>query len=71
VTTLRPDAGMVQVWTDGALAATIDTHADAIAYRQIVFGKSWTTSGSHTIKLVVVGTAGHPVGILDAFEVAN
>jgi hypothetical protein len=71
VTTLRPDAGMVQVWTDGVLVATVDTHADAITYRQVVFSKSWTTSGSHTIKLVVVGTAGHPLGIVDAFEVVN
>jgi hypothetical protein len=69
LTTLRPDAGAVQVWVDGILEATVDTHADATAYRQIVFSKAWASYASHTIKLVVVGTAGHPTGVLDAFEV--
>ncbi|MEO5705377.1 MAG: hypothetical protein ABIZ52_06275 [Candidatus Limnocylindrales bacterium] len=66
VTTMRPDSGAVQVWLDGALAATVDTHADAAAYRQIVFSKAWTTYATHTIKLVVVGSARAEI---DAFEV--
>lgn len=69
VTTLRADAGEVQVWVDGALAATIDTYAAGTSYRQIVFSKAWSTYGSHTIKLVVVGTADRPRAELDAFEV--
>lgn len=69
VTTLRPEAGAVQVWVDGVLAATVDTFADAAAYRQIVFSKAWTSYATHTIKLVVVGTADHPLAELDAFEV--
>ena len=69
VTTLRPDAGAVQVWVDGVLATTVDAYADATAYRQIVFSKAWTTYATHTIKLVVVGTADRPRSELDAFEV--
>jgi hypothetical protein len=69
VTTLRPSAGAVQVWVDGVLAATVDTYAASDTYRQVVFNKSWTSYATHTIKLVVVGTAGRPRVDLDAFEV--
>jgi hypothetical protein len=69
VTTLGPNHGAVQVWVDGVLSATIDTYADADAPRQVVFSKGWSSYASHTIKLVVVGTPGHPLFDLDAFEV--
>lgn len=69
VTTLRPDSGAVQVWVDGILASTVDTRADATTYRQVVFSKAWTTYATHTIKLVVMGTADRPRAELDAFEV--
>ena len=71
VTTLGPDRGAVQVWVDGALSATIDTYADTESFRQVVFNKTWSSYGSHTIKLVVVGTAGRPAFSLDAFEVVR
>jgi hypothetical protein len=69
VTTLRPDAGAVQVWIDGALAATVDTQADAVTARQVVFSRTWSGYGSHTIRLVNLATAGQPRADLDAFEV--
>jgi hypothetical protein len=69
VTTLRASAGAAQVYVDGILAATVDTVAAAPTYRQIVFSTAWTSYGTHTIKLVVVGTAGRPQVDLDAFEV--
>ncbi len=71
VTTLGATAGEVQVWVDGVLASTVDTSAATTAYRQVVFGKSWSTYASHTIKLVVVGTADRPAVNLDAFEVVR
>jgi hypothetical protein len=69
VSTLCAMCGAVQVWIDGALAATINTNAPATAYRRVVFGKGWSSYASHTIKLVVVGTAGTPRVELDAFEI--
>ena len=69
MTTLRATGGEVQVWVDGALKTTIDTRADSTGYRQVVYGTSWSTYGSHTISLKVVGTVGRPTGTLDAFEV--
>lgn len=71
VTTLRTTGGEVQVWIDGALATTIDTHADATTLRQVVFSRAWSSYASHTIKLVVVGTDGRPRVDLDAFEVIH
>ncbi|HET7182376.1 MAG TPA: hypothetical protein VFI15_09115, partial [Candidatus Limnocylindrales bacterium] len=69
VTTLGPNRGAVQVWVDGVLSATIDTRADADAFKRVVFSKGWSSYATHTIKLVVVGTAGRPKVDLDAFEV--
>jgi hypothetical protein len=71
VATLGPTRGAVKVYVDGALIATIDTYADATVYRQVVFNRNWTSYGSHTIKLVVVGTAGRPSFALDAFEIVR
>ncbi len=71
VTTLGATAGEVQVWVDGVLASTVDTYADATTYRQVVFSTSWSSYASHTIKLVVVGTADRPAANLDAFEVVR
>jgi FlgD Ig-like domain len=71
VTTLRPDAGEVEVWVDGLLVKTVDTRADATRYRQVVYSKYWSSYGAHTIKLVVVGTADRPLATLDAFEVVR
>lgn len=64
-----PDRGAVKVYVDGAYVTTIDTHAATAGYRRVLFGRSWGSSGVHTVKLVVVGTAGHPRVDLDAFEV--
>jgi hypothetical protein len=69
VTTLRATAGAAQVYVDGVLSATVDTVTTSTTYRQIVFSKAWTSYGSHTIKVVVVGTADRPQVELDAFEV--
>jgi hypothetical protein len=69
VTTLRPTGGVVEVYVDGVLEDRSDTRADTTTYRRVAFSKNWTTVGSHTIKLVVVGTPGRPVADLDAFEI--
>lgn len=69
VTTLRATGGQVQVWIDGVLAETVDTSAASTTYRQVVFSKAWSGYTTHTIKLVVVGTANRPRVDLDAFEI--
>ncbi|MGH9021475.1 MAG: hypothetical protein ACRDV0_10790, partial [Acidimicrobiales bacterium] len=52
VTTLRPTAGAARVYIDGVLVVTLDTLSASTAYRQVVFGKAWSSYGTHTIKIV-------------------
>jgi hypothetical protein len=69
VTTLSPSRGAVKVYLDGAYITTLDLAAPSVAARRLVFSRSWSTSATHTIKLVAVGTAGRPRIDLDAFAV--
>jgi hypothetical protein len=59
----------VKVYVDGTLDATVDTYAATASYRVQAWAKSWSTAGSHTIRLEVVGTAGHPRIELDAIAI--
>ena len=52
------------------LMMTVDTGADP-KFRVVGFSTSWASYGSHTIKLVVVGTSGRPRVDLDAFEIVR
>jgi Tol biopolymer transport system component len=62
-----PTRGAAQVYIDGVLKATVDTHAASVKYRQTLYAFNWSSQGSHTIKIVVVGTAGHARVDVDAF----
>ncbi|TMR40275.1 peptidoglycan recognition protein [Actinomadura geliboluensis] len=56
--------GAVYVYADGVKVATVDTRSSSTLYRQLTWTRSWSTSGKHTIKIVVAGTSGRPtVGI--------
>jgi large repetitive protein len=67
VSTMGPKLGKVRVMVDGIKVATIDLSRPKLAYRQLVWQQSWAKSRSHTIKLIVLGTAGRPRVDLDAF----
>ncbi len=70
VTTRRPDGGKVKVYLDGTYVTTIDTRGAATGFRQVVFARTWATTGTHTLRLVAVGgTAGHARFDLDALGV--
>ena len=60
MTTKASSRGSFKVYIDGALKATINTHTTATSYRQVVYQFTWSSPGTHTIKIVVLGTAGHP-----------
>jgi len=70
VTTIASTRGSVRIYIDGGYRATISL-SGATAYRRIVYSTGWATLGTHSIKIVVVGTAGHPRVDLDAFEVVR
>ncbi|MBI2781273.1 MAG: hypothetical protein HYX55_05710 [Chloroflexi bacterium] len=69
VTTLAADHGAALVYLDGVLVATVDTYAAATSFRRVAFAKTWSVSGFHTLRIVVVGTPGRPRVDVDALEV--
>lgn len=69
VSATGPTRGRAFVYVDGNLAATLDLHSDSSAVRQLVFAWSWSSAGSHVLRLVVEGTADHPRVDLDAILV--
>ncbi|MBY8871211.1 N-acetylmuramoyl-L-alanine amidase [Micromonospora sp. PLK6-60] len=66
-----PQSGQADIYLDGVKAGTVDLYAANTPYRQAVWTKSWTASGSHTVEVVVVGTAGRPAVTVDGFAVVK
>lgn len=67
VATRGPGRGSARVYVDGVYAATVNLYAASGQSRVVVFARNWRTVGSHTLRIVVVGTAGHPRVEVDAF----
>jgi hypothetical protein len=61
--------GKARVYLDGKYMATVDLHSTSTLWRRIVFSKAWSASGTHTIRVVNLATAGHPRIDLDALVV--
>jgi hypothetical protein len=59
--------GEARVYIDGIFRTTVNLNASNYQARRIVFAASWGSNGAHTMKIVVVGTAGHPRVDVDAF----
>jgi hypothetical protein len=59
--------GSAKIYVDGALVKTVDLSAGATAYRTVLASLTWSTAMSRKVKIVVVGTAGHPRVNVDAF----
>jgi hypothetical protein len=59
--------GTARVYLDGHLTATVNLHSATAIRRRIVFAHAWSGDGVHTIKIVCVGTHGHPTIDVDAF----
>jgi GH25 family lysozyme M1 (1,4-beta-N-acetylmuramidase) len=59
--------GSVWIYVDGAYAASVSLRSSTGQSRAIVFARNWLTVGTHTLKIVVAGTAGHPRIDVDAF----
>lgn len=59
--------GSARVYLDGTLLATVDLHSSTGVRRVVLLERHWSTSARHTVKIVVVGTAGHPRVDIDGF----
>lgn len=69
VTTEAASRGQVKIYVDGTLIAWPSTYAATTAYRMQLWSYGWATSAQHTVKLVVVGTVGHPRIDVDAMAI--
>jgi hypothetical protein len=58
--------GAAKIYLDGRHVTTISLYGPAMT-RQVVYTKRFATLGTHTIKVKIVGTAGHPRVDVDAF----
>ena len=68
VTTKGASRGTAQIYVDGVLAATVNLNATTTTYRFVAFSRTWSSVGTHTIKVVSLGTPVVRVDI-DAFGV--
>ena len=69
VTTKGLNRGEARIYIDGELVTTVDLNAPQQAYRYVAFTRTWSSVGTHTIRVVAVGTPGHPRVDVDAFGV--
>jgi GH25 family lysozyme M1 (1,4-beta-N-acetylmuramidase) len=64
---LGPTRGSARIYVDGVYVGAVSTYSATYAPKTVVWAKTWATNGSHTIKIVCVGTAGRPRIDLDGF----
>jgi hypothetical protein len=64
-----PSRGQAKVYVDGRYVKTVNLWARTFAANRVLYQATWSRSGSHTIKIKVVGTRGHPAVSIDAFVV--
>jgi subtilisin len=69
VSAVGPTRGSARVYVDGSLFTTVSQYRADSGYRKVVFQRRWASSGSHTVRIEVVGTSGHPRVDLDALVV--
>jgi hypothetical protein len=69
--TKGPGRSKAKVYVDGKLAATVDTRAGSARYRQLLTIRTFTTAGSHTVKVVNSATKGRVLLELDGLAVTQ
>ena len=67
VSEFGPGRGSAKVYQDGILKATVSLYAKVNTGPEIAWSNWFPVSGLHTIKIVVVGTPGHPRVDVDGF----
>ncbi len=61
--------GKARVSVDGTYVKTVNLHRSGFKARLAAFKATFKDGGSHTIRIEVVGTAGHPMVAIDEFVV--
>jgi hypothetical protein len=62
-----PTSGVARVYVDGKLKATVNLYSATTINKQVVWQYAWTAVTTRTVRVVVVGTAGHPKVLIDQF----
>jgi GH25 family lysozyme M1 (1,4-beta-N-acetylmuramidase) len=62
-----PSRGSAKIYVDGVYVRTVNLSSSTGHSRAIAFVGNWAGNGTHTLRIVVVGTAGHPRVDIDAF----
>jgi len=70
VTTRATTRGKVKIYLDGIYQVTLDLGGSTL-HRDVAWQRTWATSATRTVRLVVVGTSGRPRVDLDAFAVVS
>ncbi|MEV6342499.1 N-acetylmuramoyl-L-alanine amidase [Actinoplanes sp. NPDC051851] len=60
-----PESGRIKVFLDGAFQGYADLRSPTTKYRQIVWTRQFPSTGEHTVKIQVEGTAQRPGVIVD------
>jgi hypothetical protein len=60
-----PTRGQARVSIDGTYVQTVNLHRAAFDARALVYSRSWTVAGPHTLTIEVVGTSGHALVAID------
>jgi hypothetical protein len=71
VATKASNRGSAKIYVDGVLKTTVNLQQTNTQNRQLVYKVGWSTPGTHTVKIIVVGTAGHPRVDLDGLAVIS
>jgi N-acetylmuramoyl-L-alanine amidase-like protein len=59
------DSGRVRIFVDDADQGVVDLRSSRTVYRQAVWSRAWHQSGTHTVRVEVVPTAGRTGAVLD------
>ena len=61
--------GIAHVYVDGSYKGNWDLYSSSTKARVAVLTANWSSSGAHTVKIVVAGTSGRPTVDIDSFIV--
>ena len=60
-------SGSARVYIDGVLVTTVNLYSSTTSVKQVVFTRRFSTVRSRTLRIVVLGTAGHPRVTVNSF----
>ncbi len=66
-----PTRGQAKVYLDGQYRKTVNLYTSSFAASRVLYSASFTANAARTLKIVVLGTAGHPVVAIDSLVVGR